>query len=714
MMSRKSLSWFLVLLVALAVPAVARDATLTVSVDGGASYTNERLVSIELSYVGNEMPTEMRIFPATEGDWSNWMEYTDGLNWLLSSEDGPRTIIVEARYWVETATDETVYSGWRVVSGEAEILLDQTPPTLQAAVPEPSDYGWYNAPVYVDFEASDAGSGLAVIPEDVTLAEEGAGQEVIVRAVDRAGNETELTVGNIHIDLTPPVLTVTVPDPNEQGWYDQPVAVDFTAQDTLSGLAVAPQDVVLDQEGAGQSSIGTAVDKAGNKVELKVDGINIDMTPPELTVEIPEASDYGWYNAPVYVDFEASDAGSGLAVTPEDVTLAEEGAGQEVIVRAVDRAGNETELTVGNIHIDLTPPVLTVTIPDPNEHGWYNQSVTVDFDALDALSGLAVAPEDVMMNLEGAGQSAVGVAADKAGNEAELRVSGIHIDMTPPALSVAVPEANENGWYNQPVSVDFDVRDVLSGLASFPEDRVFSLSSIVTVMPKASDKAGNSAILPEIVLQIDVDAPLITLEGIDPGAAEDIWGPGPVSVSFQMSDAFCGIDSVVYVEGGPELSADGGDQGVVVQVTDLAGNMTENREVRWINIDAALPTTTILLSPDEVLASGNTVFGDLLPIDLTTKLEAFGVYDPEDVALGCGLMDEGEPIEGLNVYATILETDDAGDVADVTFFQFCEYAPAGGFYYFVLPDGMISGQIYEVWFEASNETQLCKARVIAP
>jgi len=207
---------------------------------------------------------------------------------------------------------------------------------------------------------------------------------------------------------------------------------------------------------------------------------------------------------------------------------------------------------------------------------------------------------------------------------------------------------------------------------------------------------------------------LITLEGIDPGAAEDIWGPGPVSVSFQMSDAFCGIDSVVYVEGGPELSADGGDQGVVVQVTDLAGNMTENREVRWINIDAALPTTTILLSPDEVLASGNTVFGDLLPIDLTTKLEAFGVYDPEDVALGCGLMDEGEPIEGLNVYATILETDDAGDVADVTFFQFCEYAPAGGFYYFVLPDGMISGQIYEVWFEASNETQLCKARVIAP
>jgi len=562
MKSRKGLSWLLLLLVAVAAPVVARDAMLNVSVNDGALYTNNRMIDIRLTYTGNQVPSEMRVFPATNGDWSDWFEYRDGLKWLLSDDDGSRAIKVETRYWVESATGETVYSGWRVVAGEDGIFLDRTPPVLTATVPEATAYGWYNAPVLVDFAASDAGSGLAEFPEDVTLGKEGAGQAVVGRAADRAGNEAELTV----------------------------------------------------------------------------DGINIDLTPPVVTVKVPEANENGWYNAPVTLDFQSIDLLSGLAAPAEDVTLAEEGAGQAII----------------------------------------------------------------------------GVAVDKAGNEAELRVGGINIDLTPPVLTVTLPEANENGWYNQPVTVDFTAQDLLSGLASYPEDRTFSLSSIMTIFPKATDRAGNIVVLPDVVLQIDVDAPSVVLEGIDPGASEDVWGPGPVAVFFQIGDAFCGIDAVEYTEGEPVLSGDGGDQVVAVQATDLAGNLTED-SVGSINIDTTLPTTTVLLAAAEGEMSANTVSSGLSPIDLTAKLDAFGLYDPKDVALGCAFTDPaGVPIEGLNVYATILEMDDTGAVTDIRFFRFCEFAPTAGFYYFVLPSGMVSGQVYEVWFEASGEAQLFKARVIAP
>ncbi|MFC2106640.1 hypothetical protein ACFLS0_07825, partial [Candidatus Bipolaricaulota bacterium] len=191
---KKGFGWLLVLLFAVSVTGMARTTMVTVSINDDAPYTAAREVDIHLVYTGNEVPTQMRVYGTGEDDWSEWFDYTDELSWVLAGDDGRKTIKVETRYWLESGTDEAVYGAWRIVTDEDDIFFDMTPPVLTASVtPDANENGWYNGPVSVVFQASDAGSGLATSPRDLRFNQEGTGQSVVRKAVDKAGNETEVT-----------------------------------------------------------------------------------------------------------------------------------------------------------------------------------------------------------------------------------------------------------------------------------------------------------------------------------------------------------------------------------------------------------------------------------------------------------------------------------------------------------------------------------------
>lgn len=480
MTARRGYGWLLVLLIAASIPVVASDA-VSVSINDNAQYTAVREISIKLAYSGQEAPTEMRIYATGAAEWSGWLDYTDSFNWVLPGNEGLTRIRIETRYEVESRTDTTVYSAWRVVAGESDIFLDMTPPVLTA------------------------------------------------------------------------LLT-------------------------------------------------------------------------------PDATEYGWYNGPVSVVFQASDSGSGIATSPRDLRFNQEGEGQSVVREAVDKAGNRTEITVSGINIDLTPPLLLVSTPEPNENGWYNESV----------------------------------------------------------------------------SVTYEISDSLSGLATTSEDRILGITGKFVLFPRAVDKAGNVTELPEIVANIDMDNPLIAVDSIDPGASADIWVPGPVTVTFASSDGLSGVDSIEYVKGAMVNATDGGEQISTAQVRDLAGNMSALISVGNINIDSALPTTTVLLADSEG-ASGANVHNTVLPIDLKAKLDAFGTYDVDSVALGYSFADAN-----LKIYVTLVKVGEAGASDSIHFYQSCEYAPTGGFYYFVLPANLVSGNLYEVWFEEIGGSHVYRAQVIAP
>ena len=187
------------------------------------------------------------------------------------------------------------------------------------------------------------------------------------------------------IDTTDPVVTAeTTPVPGAGGWRNSAVTVRFTCHDATSGVASCPSDVTLTGDGANQSVTGTATDRVGHSTTITVGDIDIDSTGPVVSATVlPVAGANGWLRAAT-VHFDCSDALSGVASCPQDVTVPE-GADQVVTGTASDVAGNSSSVTVSNLDVDPTAPVISfVATPTPNGAGWNRSDVTVDVVCTDA------------------------------------------------------------------------------------------------------------------------------------------------------------------------------------------------------------------------------------------------------------------------------------------------------------------------------------------
>ena len=119
------------------------------------------------------------------------------------------------------------------------INIDKTPPTLQGLpTTSPNAAGWYRSDVTIHWAAADALSGIdpATAPPDSLITGEGASLGAgPVTVSDRAGNQATASVSGIKIDRTPPTLTIRTPQPGAS--LAQGTALDFSATDSLSGVA---------------------------------------------------------------------------------------------------------------------------------------------------------------------------------------------------------------------------------------------------------------------------------------------------------------------------------------------------------------------------------------------------------------------------------------------------------------------------------------------
>ncbi len=179
--------------------------------------------------------------------------------------------------------------------------LDVSGPTASPVrTPEPNANGWSNTAVTVDWNWTDAGSGIDpanCTTSSTTTGEIGAeGQTLTATCTNLAGTTGIAALTIFNVDTIPPTIAAaatTVPDPGADGWYTTDVAVHFTCADTGSGIPAnaCPADQILSSEGKGvASTAATVTDAAGNTSDpSNVVTADIDKTGPALDPRVSPA-----------------------------------------------------------------------------------------------------------------------------------------------------------------------------------------------------------------------------------------------------------------------------------------------------------------------------------------------------------------------------------------------------------------------------------------
>ncbi|KRE97417.1 hypothetical protein ASG76_01455 [Nocardioides sp. Soil774] len=467
------------------------------------------------------------------------------------------------------------------------VKLDKTNPTITATANGTRNAaGWYKDDVTVSYTASDALSGISGAPASRILTE-GADQSASATVTDAAGNSASAGVTGINIDKTAPILSGSFPS----GWQTGDVTVTWTCTDALSKVATAPANDVVKGEGANLSSTATCTDIAGNSTTKTVTGIQIDRTAPNTGIS---GTSNTWVNGDVTVTLTPTDNGSGVASTKYSVDGGAQQTGTSfklgatgdhtVTFSSTDVAGNVEASRTVHVMIDKAAPTIGhVFTPSSYLDGaWTNQNVSVEFDCADqGGSGVASCTGDAIVTTEGTGQEVVGTATDGAGNSAS-DTALVSIDKTAPVITGGKDRtANDNGWYDDDVTVSFTATDDRSGVASKTSDKVLAQGANQSVTGTATDAAGNPASVTVTGINVDKTAPVLS------GAFSNGWHTGDVTVSWTCTDPLSGpagqpADSKVTGEGG-NLSA-------TATCTDKAGNSTTTT-VSGIQIDRTAPAT---------------------------------------------------------------------------------------------------------------------------
>jgi len=301
-------------------------------------------------------------------------------------------------------------------------------------------------------------------------------------------------------DATPPVISYALTGTmGDNSWYTTDVFVDWTVTDPESAYTIDSGCVAttIDYDTAG-ITLGCAATSTGGTNSQSVT-IKRDATPPSISGSAaPAPNGAGWNNTDVTVSFSCSDGMSGVASCGPNQTLSSEGAGQSATGTAADNAGNSASTTVGGINIDKTAPTVNASVsPVANANGWNNTNVTVTFSSSDGLSGIASCDAPIVLNSEGASQSASGSCTDLAGNSASATASGINIDKTPPtfgACPAGGPFLLNSGLQPVgPISVDASISGLNAGASTLSGSVDTSSIGLKTITFTAVDNADNSS-----------------------------------------------------------------------------------------------------------------------------------------------------------------------------------------------------------------------------
>jgi hypothetical protein len=238
------------------------------------------------------------------------------------------------------------------------IKRDATPPTLTGGSPSrgPDSNGWYNHPVGINFNGTDATSGIASCSGPSYGGPDTGSASFSGTCTDNAGNTSSpASFGPIRYDATPPSVSISLSrGPDSGDWYNHPVDFSASGSDNLSGIASCSGGTIPGGSGGGCTDNAGNSASAGVSVKYDASGPSID----SITFDRQPDSN-GWYNHPVQVVFHGSDGGSGIGSCTAVTYAGPDTSSTTVNGNCRDNAGNSTGGTSPAFKYDSTPPTLT-------------------------------------------------------------------------------------------------------------------------------------------------------------------------------------------------------------------------------------------------------------------------------------------------------------------------------------------------------------------
>ena len=303
-----------------------------------------------ITYVGRTVPNA-----------AGWNDTNVTLNWtcadsLSGSVSSTVSQIISTEGTNQSATGTcTGNTGNSASDTQGGVNIDKTAPTITyAGRTTPNAAGWNNTNVTLTWTCADSLSGPVSGSVSQTISTEGANESATGTCTDNAGNSAGDTQVDVNIDKTAPPITYSGRTaPNAAGWNNTNVTLNWTCADSLSGPVSGSVSQTISTEGANQSATGTCTDNAGNSAGDTQGGVNIDKTPPAITVTSPTAASY-YLNQVVAASYSCLDTLSGVAACTGTVAnLANfdtESLGNKTFtVNAGDVAGNQASITVNYV-----------------------------------------------------------------------------------------------------------------------------------------------------------------------------------------------------------------------------------------------------------------------------------------------------------------------------------------------------------------------------